>query len=896
MRAPTVLKLLAVLGTCTAGAWIYANQSDERGPDEGRGEREWDLDRAFEGPRPTENGEGHGLGEHDEEESERGREEWVRQMHRSRADWHAAERANGLAQVARRRDLRRAPPDDFGGAWVERGSNNQAGRMHVARFSTDGSQLYAGSAFGGLWRGTPEGTDWTPLGDATYGGVHFLEVLPAAVQGDPDVLVTASDGGIVLRSTDGGATWESPSFESSPWWTRRLAKASDGSNTLYLVDASNSGVLLHRSTDLGATWQEVHDFGGYYGDLWVPRDGSGGVYILDQGILRASFDQGATWIDGGELPDATYGDLVGSEGGDPSLYAVLDNAELWRSDDAGATWSDVGALTDYWGGSLNASVVDPQMFVYGGVELHKSFDGGESFATQNYWYDYYGDPANLLHADMDGIDVIPDGVGGETWFLNCDGGIYHSVDELTSVQNLGLSGLRVGQYYDVLTSNADPTHVAIGAQDQGYQLTNDVEQSDSVLVADQVLSGDYGHLTSGDGTHKWVFSVYPGFVLVQHGETTPNYYYLDFPGGESYVPWLPPIVADPDEPSAFYFPASHLYRYEHSGGGSWTITQYSEQDFAVSRGEYVSRMEFSPVDSNRVWATTSEGRAWWSDDKGVTWTKSASMIADENWYYGQAIAPSLTDKDTVTIGGSGYGVPAVYRSTDGGQTYFPWGQGLPDTLVYTLVEAPDGSGTIFAGTQTSAYRRGPTDEAWVDITNVAAPITTYWDAEALTEENTIRFATYGRGVWDYQLDPAGTGCYPPRDDDGDGVNCDADCNDADATVFPGATEACDGRDVDCDDATPAGGEVDQDEDGALGCDDCNDLDPARHPGATEVCGDGIDEDCDGGDPACSGIDDPERPTKECGCAAAPGARGLGAGGLAAGLVAAGALLARRRRA
>ena len=82
-------------------------------------------------------------------------------------------------------------------------------------------------------------------------------------------------------------------------------------------------------------------------------------------------------------------------------------------------------------------------------------------------------------------------------------------------------------------------------------------------------------------------------------------------------------------------------------------------------------------------------------------------------------------------------------------------------------EAPDGSGTLFAGTETAAYRRDKgADQAWVDITDAAAPVTTYWSAEALRHENTIRFGTYGRGIWDYQLDPDGTGCFPPVDRDG----------------------------------------------------------------------------------------------------------------------------------
>ncbi|MCK6528037.1 putative metal-binding motif-containing protein [Myxococcota bacterium] len=82
----------------------------------------------------------------------------------------------------------------------------------------------------------------------------------------------------------------------------------------------------------------------------------------------------------------------------------------------------------------------------------------------------------------------------------------------------------------------------------------------------------------------------------------------------------------------------------------------------------------------------------------------------------------------------------------------------------------------------------------------------------------------------------------PDDADGDGVPAPEDCDDSDPAVHPGAEEACNGRDDDCDGLVPEG-EADGDGDGHLACDDCDDANPSVHPGAPDECG-GIDQDCD----------------------------------------------------
>ncbi|MBX2803538.1 MAG: hypothetical protein KTR31_38005 [Myxococcales bacterium] len=83
----------------------------------------------------------------------------------------------------------------------------------------------------------------------------------------------------------------------------------------------------------------------------------------------------------------------------------------------------------------------------------------------------------------------------------------------------------------------------------------------------------------------------------------------------------------------------------------------------------------------------------------------------------------------------------------------------------------------------------------------------------------------------------------PLDADSDGFALPEDCDDNDASVFPGAAEACNGRDDDCDGEIPPD-EVDEDGDGDRACSDCDDGDDTRASTLTEVPCDQIDNDCD----------------------------------------------------
>jgi len=433
------------------------------------------------------------------------------------------------------------------------------------------------------------------------------------------------------------------------------------------------------------------------------------------------------------------------------LYAYVDN-QIFKSINGGSTWAHKGEAPSswWWYNGFNSSNLERDEIFIGGMEVFKSSNGGDDWVLVNPWWEYYNDIETKLHADIPEIRFFLDEEYNEIALISTDGGLYMSDDYLSSVQNISLSGLGVSQYYSTYSQRFSSYTIFAGSQDQGLQksITNNNEIQDF----EQIISGDYGHLVSGDdGISIW--TNYPGFTIyypdIANSNSSTS---LDFPGN-GYL-WIAPLMAHPDSPLKAILGGgginggNHLIELSISIQGNQIMHSQQEFNFMGT----ISAMGFSPIDSSYRYVLTDNGKFYYSLDSGENWTMTSSFTGPgAHYFYGSTIWASRQDLETVYIGGSGYSNSPVYVSYNHGQTFNAIDNGLPNTLVFQLAGTPDDA-VLFAATEIGPYGYSQNENEWFLLSGVSAPDQTYWSIDYIPEINTARFGTYGRGIWDFVLD------------------------------------------------------------------------------------------------------------------------------------------------
>ena len=664
------------------------------------------------------------------------------------------------------------------GEWKERGSVDVPGSNRICDYDLNTDDIYVISDGGTLWKGNLNEETWTPLNDDIQFGRDILKVVSLPGGG---VRIITANGYSLRYSDDQGDTWTNCSgIVGSNGSGIKMVQLNDAQQTLvYLynrisvVDGSSLNKVAF-STDHGLTFYPLTDLssGNRFASIHAAHN-SPAAYILDNNDAVYKFEAGVySTVSAGLGLDSTSRCMIQANeaGGMLTLYILMDNSTLYKSTDSGVTFDLVGDLaTGSWDVGFRVSIDDPDKLYYGEVNTYRSFDGGETWDLVSEWWEYYGDVANKIHADIMAIEPFKTNTGDEFTIIPNHGGVYVSYDNLITTENISMQDLNTGQFYDVLTDPYDASLIYGGTQDQGFQRTL---TGDSPLPSSfqQVISGDYGEMQfTNNGQEIWI--QYPGawFQLYPNAATDGTYTYEFDLAGEDMpnVNWIVPTGAAPNISDNFIYvgggsldggPGSYLVKLKYTG--SEIVASQYDFDFRAASVASISAIETTPLNDQLIYVVTENGRFFYSLDGGESFTMTEDYIGPSGgWIYTADIYASRTTLGLVFVGGSGYAGNAVYMSVDSAKTFVPLTGDMPNTMAHELTMDP-AEKFLFAATDAGPYVYSMDLEEWYNMSGISAPLQQYISCEFIPSTHTVRFATWGRGIWDFNLTSlAGTSSY-----------------------------------------------------------------------------------------------------------------------------------------
>jgi len=651
--------------------------------------------------------------------------------------------------------------------WFSTGPFTNAGRVNDLDFDPrDPSVVYLATA-GGLWRSDDAGSTWLPRTDSLpVNEIGAVCVLPR----DPDVVLIGTglgsastflyrQGGSgagpfgigILRSTDGGASWEETSLGYPLGGSSGFSVIEANPVTGTLLAGSNAG--LFRSTDDGETWTLVRAGGNYWDVKWKPGSATR-VYLAkgrdpflndatDNGVY-ASDDDGLTWslAGAGQPPGANLSQIkVGVTPADPSVvYAhygeITTHATLglYRSTDDGATWE---VRNDTENMSINQSwyncvlAVDPDdadRIVTGGVHLYRSDDGGLTLNQLTAYIDALGTPTRP-HVDFHAIGYLPGSTS--TLWVGSDGGPWRSFDDGVTWEERRRN-LPTFTLYGLCVSESD----------EDFQIA---ASQDNALFGE--TGGDWTYIPLiGDGMDCFID---PTDSSRLYGETQNGGLHRSTNGGASWVQIDGPVDGSPIWVAAFEMDPNDYPRiFTARSTGIWRSTTQGATWLNVSSHRARS-ISVSPVDGNVVWTLSNSSGVWRSDDGGIDWEKSLAwpMPGLETRILADPVDPAAA---FVTVAGYATGNPHILRTVDAGESWQDVTGDYPDQPANTILVDPDLPTHWYVGSDTGVWRSTDGGAHWIPFgTGLANGVVTALELHRASRK--LLAGTFGRAVWEVNL-------------------------------------------------------------------------------------------------------------------------------------------------
>lgn len=614
--------------------------------------------------------------------------------------------------------------------------------------------IYTGTRSGGFWKSTNGGASWQgKFTDTLFAtGVNAIAVSPT----NPDSIlinVRNSDNGTshgIYRSVNGGANWTLSNFSPSNLNAGGLGSNFQVYKIFYhptvpnlIFIGTNQG--LFRSVDNLNNWTKPYTTGQITQIAFHPNDPNI-IYIYDNASGGANENKILISTNAGIsfTPSATIANnsnstiFISTTAAAPHHVYVGSNSGLWKSIDSGKNF----VLKNQPGMSIRAIAVntyDTSKLVAGYVDLSRSINGGDSFKQCTWWSlgsaEHNGtgnnssafDNSNVyVHADVNILNCI-NGV----YFGGSDGYIVKSNDDGATWTRLA-EGLGIRENYCIGTSQSNHYVSMLGSQDNGESIVNkngwvEFYGADGMEGVVQPLNEDWiiGSVQYGNRRRT------KDGGISQDNASAPA----------SDGAWIAPLLLDPLQQMRLYDFTDSIFVSEDFGS-TWLYRGKPTFNNNIAEAAIA-------YNNSKIIVVSAGSQIQKSIDAGVTWSSIKNNLPTKT-YSSIAFDPNYDSTIAVTFDNFQNDNQKIYVSSNGGASWVNQTYNLGNMPLHCVVIDHTPQRNIYVGAEIGIYVKAMKDTVW-QLYNDKLPNMTVNDIEICWGSNTLKAATWGRGLWENAL-------------------------------------------------------------------------------------------------------------------------------------------------
>lgn len=621
---------------------------------------------------------------------------------------------------------------------------------------TDTNIIYIGSRSGGLWKTNDGGVSWTQGGtdNILASGVNAISASPT----NPDsILINVRNSGNgyshgLYRSIDGANTWTQSNFNPTT-----VGKGGFGSTfRIYevayhprvpnvILICTSTGI--YRSDDNLQTWTRTLA-GDQITDIeFHPVDDSI-VYIYNNSgsnvdYVFRSLDQGISFT-----PSNIITDNDGMDAGEISISALCPNcvyyasdSGVWKSIDTGLNFTFLSSPpTASYCRAFAVNDLDTSNMIYGYLDLERTVDGGKNFNKATYWslgntngsgsghQISYNTSTDYIHADLRKALCY-----NGAFYVATDGFMCKSNDGGITWQRL-TEGVNIRENYRLGTSQSNHYMTVCGSQDNGS----------SLRIKDQWVEfygADGMEAIVNPSNDKWLIaSLQSGGRRrsINQGLTTNS----ATPSGSSSGYWTAPLAYDPNH-------QLHIYDFRDS--------VYKSTDFGISHttlggpSTFSAKIELAAIAENNtnIIVIAQDEHIEKSTDGGLTFSSIRNNLPNRR-IRDIAFDPHNDDVMIVVYGTYSIDYNKVFITTNGGTSWTNITANLGNMPIQSVVIDHTPDANIYLGAEIGIYTKPMAGTNW-NLYNTGLPNMSIGELEINNGSNTLKAATWGRGLWEYNL-------------------------------------------------------------------------------------------------------------------------------------------------